>query len=58
MLNRLPYVSAPVNPMAILVSKTRARRASVAITLPADVARNLPVTPGQEPERIEDGMSG
>ena len=58
MLNRLPSVSALEDPMAIVVSKTRAQRASVAITLPADVARGLPVTSGQESEWIEDGMSG
>ena len=58
MLNRLPSVSAIEDPMAIIVSKTRAQRASVAITLPADVAGSLPVTSGQEFEWIEDGMGG
>ena len=46
MLNRLLYVSAREDPMASLVSKTRAQRASVATTLPAEVARGLSVTPG------------
>ena len=36
--------------MAILVSKTRAQGASVVTTLPAEVARRLSVTPGQELE--------
>ena len=41
--------------MAILVSKTRAQGASVVTTLPAEVARRLAVTAGQELEWIEDG---
>ena len=44
--------------MAILVSETRAQRASVATTLPAEVARGLSVTPGQKLAWIEDGMGG
>ena len=44
--------------MAILVSKTRAQGASVVTTLPAEVARRLAVTAGQELEWIEDGMGG
>lgn len=44
--------------MAILLSKTRAQGASVVTTLPAEVARRLSVTPGQELEWIEDGMGG
>ena len=44
--------------MAVLVSKTRARGASVVTTLPAEVARRLSVTPGQEIEWIGDGMGG
>ena len=45
--------------MAILISKTRAQQgASVVTTLPADVARRLSVTAGQELEWIEDGMGG
>lgn len=44
--------------MAILVSKTRAQGASVVTTLPAEVARRLSVTAGQELEWIEDGMGG
>lgn len=44
--------------MAILMSKTRAQGASVVTTLPAEVARRLSVTPGQELEWIEDGMGG
>ena len=42
--------------MAVLVSKTRAQGALVVTTLPAEVARRLSVTPGQELEWIEDGM--
>ena len=44
--------------IAVLVSKTRAQGASVVTTLPAEVARRLSVTPGQELEWIEDGMGG
>ncbi len=44
--------------MAILISKTRAQGASVVTTLPAEVARRLAVTAGQELEWIEDGMGG
>lgn len=44
--------------MAILVSKTRAQGASLVTTLPAEVARRLSVTAGQELEWIEDGMGG
>ena len=44
--------------MAILVSKTRVKRASVVTTLPAEVARGVSVTPGQELEWIEDAMGG
>ena len=44
--------------MAILVSKTRAQGASVVTTLPAEVARRLSITAGQELEWIEDGMGG
>jgi hypothetical protein len=44
--------------MAILLSKTRPQGASVVTTLPAEVARRLSVTPGQELEWIEDGMGG
>jgi hypothetical protein len=43
---------------AILVSKRRAPGASVVTTLPAEVARRLSVTAGQELEWIEDGMGG
>ena len=46
------------SPVAILVSKTRAQGASVVTTLPAEVARRLSVTAGQELEWIEDGMGG
>jgi hypothetical protein len=44
--------------MAILVSTPRAQGASVVTTLPAEVARRLAVTAGQELEWIEDGMGG
>jgi antitoxin component of MazEF toxin-antitoxin module len=44
--------------VAILVSKTRAQGASVVTTLPAEVARRLCVTAGQELEWIEDGLGG
>jgi antitoxin component of MazEF toxin-antitoxin module len=44
--------------MAILLSKTRPQGASVVTTLPAEVARRLSVSPGQELEWIEDGMGG
>jgi antitoxin component of MazEF toxin-antitoxin module len=44
--------------MAILVSKTRAQGASIVTTLPAEVARRLSVSAGQELEWIEDGMGG
>ena len=44
--------------MAVFVSKTRAQGASVVTMLPAEVARRLSVTPGQELEWIEDGMGG
>ena len=44
--------------MAILLSKTRLQGASVVTTLPAEVARRLSVSPGQELEWIEDGMGG
>jgi len=42
----------------ILMSKTRAQGASVVTTLPAEVARRLGLTPGQELDWIEDGMGG
>ena len=58
MLNRLLYVSASEVVMAVLVNKNRAQRASVATTLPAEVARGVSVTPGQELEWIEDAMGG
>lgn len=44
--------------MANLISKTRAQGASVVTTLPAEVARRLSLTAGQELEWIEDGMGG
>ena len=44
--------------MASLVSKIRPQGASMVTTLPAEVARRLSVTPGQELEWIEDGMGG
>lgn len=44
--------------MSILVSKTRAQGASVVTTLPAEVARRLAISAGQELEWIEDGMGG
>jgi hypothetical protein len=44
--------------MSILVSKTRAQGASIVTTLPAEVARRLSVSAGQELEWIEDGMGG
>jgi len=44
--------------MPPLTSKTRAQGASVVTTLPAEVARRLAISPGQELEWIEDGMGG
>lgn len=44
--------------MPTLTSKTRAQGASVVTTLPAEVARRLAISPGQELEWIEDGMGG
>lgn len=44
--------------MAGLTSRTRAQGASVITTLPAEVARRLAITPGQELEWIEDGLGG
>jgi len=44
--------------MPILTSRTRAQGASVITTLPAEVARRLGISPGQELEWIEDGMGG
>ena len=44
--------------MLALLSRTRSQGASVVTTLPAEVARRLGVTPGQELEWIEDGMGG
>lgn len=44
--------------MQALLSRTRSQGASVVTTLPAEVARRLGVSPGQELEWIEDGMGG
>lgn len=44
--------------MAILLSKTREQGASLVTTLPAEVARRLALSAGQELEWIEDGMGG
>lgn len=44
--------------MPTLTSKTRSQGASVVTTLPAEVARRLAISPGQELQWIEDGMGG
>ncbi|MGH7710211.1 MAG: AbrB/MazE/SpoVT family DNA-binding domain-containing protein [Gemmatimonadaceae bacterium] len=44
--------------MPVLKSKTREQGSSIVTTLPAEVARRLAITPGQELEWIEDGMGG
>lgn len=44
--------------MQVLLSRTRSQGASVVTTLPAEVARRLGVSPGQELEWIEDGLGG
>lgn len=44
--------------MRALTSTTRAQGASVVTTLPAEVARRLGISAGQELEWIEDGMGG
>ncbi len=42
----------------MITSRTRIQGASVVTTLPAEVARRLAISPGQELEWIEDGMGG
>jgi hypothetical protein len=44
--------------MSVLSSRTRAQGASVVTTLPAEVARRLGITAGEELDWIEDGMGG
>jgi antitoxin component of MazEF toxin-antitoxin module len=44
--------------MQSLLSRIRSQGASVVTTLPAEVARRLGVSAGQELEWIEDGMGG
>ena len=44
--------------MRVLVSRTRARGASLITKLPAAVVRRLAITAGQKLEWIDDGMGG
>lgn len=44
--------------MSSLISRLRSQGASVVTTVPAEVARRLGVSEGEELEWIEDGMGG
>ena len=44
--------------MSVLLSSVRSQGASVVTTLPAEVARRLGLSAGQELEWIEDGLGG